>query len=151
MRNSNMTAPFFAILIFALVFGFVSGSDPCKNYKAIDDPYRSIAYKLKPGDVAICDYNLPKGWYRFTSDVGGMMPETSPASYYCGTVAPVWIKGTHPTVINETKSVTACTKIFRESCKVKKTIRIKKCKGYFVYLLRKTFGCSMAYCAGNLS
>ena len=146
-----MAPPRIVILVFALFFGFVE-SDPCKTYKAIDNPYRSTKYKLQSNDVAICDSNLARGWYRFTSIVGGKMPETKPAPNSCGTVAPIWIRGTHPNGTNETKTVTACTNVRDRSdgCFIELSILIKNCGGFFVYRLDYTDGCSMAYCAGTM-
>jgi len=147
--------PLFTFLIFGLLWGVAESQfDPCQNYTSIDNPYRSTKYKYKvnSGDVAICDSKLEKGWYRFTSDVGGMIPLTKPPPYSCGTVAPIWIRGQNPNITNETKSVDACTNIFDEDdgCTQSHAIEVKKCEGYFVYHLISTFGCSMAYCAGIL-
>ncbi|KAK3722302.1 hypothetical protein QZH41_017750, partial [Actinostola sp. cb2023] len=35
--------------------------DPCTSYKSIDNPYRSSKYKLKSGEVALCDDRLNDG------------------------------------------------------------------------------------------
>ena len=43
------------------------------------------------------DYLLSSGnWYTFDSYTGGMMPETCPPFYSCGTQAPIWMDGNHP-------------------------------------------------------
>ncbi|KXJ10047.1 Oncoprotein-induced transcript 3 protein [Exaiptasia diaphana] len=125
--------------------------DPCTNYNAINDVYRSTKYELQPGFVAICDDKLTTGWYRFKSIVGGMMPETKPSPNHCGTVAPIWIRDTHPTTKGQQKDVTACANIqnIANGCLVKHKISIKNCGGFYVYKLKRIYGCPAAYCAGD--
>jgi hypothetical protein len=129
--------------------------DPCVtgNYKSINDPYRSTKYELVPGEKAICDNTLAVGWYRFTSIAGGQMPTTKPEPYYCGTVAPIWMKGTHPTTKGQVIKVTACTNLFgrHDGCVFVQPISVKNCGNFFVYNLQPAFGCAMAYCAGTSS
>ena len=146
-------------LILILVGTFCAGQplvDPCKNYKSIDNPYRSSKYKLKSGEVALCDNMLNEGWYRFTSAVGGVMPETKPEPYFCGTIAPIWIRGSHPQTKGQEKQVTACTNVHNRKmgCLLSSKISVKNCAGagaggYFVYKLKRVYGCPRAYCAGN--
>ena len=132
-------------------------ADPCKNYKSIDDPYRSTKYKWQKNLYASkCDDKLTSGWYRFTSIVGGKMPTTKPDPYSCGTLAPIWIKDTHPTKVGEQKQVTACTNVrnMMQGCMTKDQISVKKCNGstdFFVYKLKPTYGCPRAYCAGRFN
>merc|ERR1711970_235923 len=47
-------------------------------------------------------------WYRFTSDAGVMMPESSPGHDHCGTSLSGWLQGTHPTDINVPKQAKVC-------------------------------------------
>jgi hypothetical protein len=136
---------------FFLIFTFITGNvDPCKNYKSINNPYRSKKYKVPAGEVLICDYKLTAGWYRFTSVVGGKMPTTKPEPYCCGTVAPIWMRGTHPTTKGQVIQATACTNLHnrRNGCLFSKPMSVKNCGDFFVYDLKPSRGCSMAYCAG---
>lgn len=149
-------SPSTAIVVLLFLLGVVithsQVSDPCKNYKTIDNPYRSTNYSINPGDPALCDSNLVAGWYRFINEVGGKMPETAPDPYHCGTVAPMWIRGTHPDVANTEKIVELCTNIRgrNKGCSLQpQDLSVKNCGSYFVYKLFRTYGCSMAYCAGN--
>lgn len=45
-------------------------------YRKINQPRRSISYEASPTETPLCDDELEKGWYRFTSDAGGEMPTT---------------------------------------------------------------------------
>lgn len=127
-------------------------TDPCTDYKSINDPYRSSKYKLKAGERALCDNLLAPGWYRFANKVGGKIPTTKPEPYHCGTVAPIWMKGTHPTTKGEETFALACTNINNRlgGCMLPKPMSVKNCGEFFVYNLQPSGGCAMAYCAGNL-
>ena len=140
------------IMVFSLLFVSVTSQNPCINHTTINNPYRSINFIIKPGDYKICDRSLLSGWYRFTSIVGGKMPETKAQPYSCGTFAPIWIRGTHPKNETEEKSVTACTNVknLNYGCYRTQPVTIRHCGSFFVYYLMPSFGCSMAYCAGKL-
>jgi hypothetical protein len=36
-------------------------------------------------------------WYRFKHQVGGQLPESCVDLFRCGTQAPIWMNGHHPT------------------------------------------------------
>lgn len=61
-----------------LEVGLAAESDACdtNNHKEIDDRRRSSAYSANITQDRLCDNNLQEGWYRFTSSVGGEMPDT---------------------------------------------------------------------------
>lgn len=137
--------PFF--LLPTLVTGV---TDPCNNYQSINNPYRSPKYKVSPGEVLLCDNKLSQGWYRFTSIVGGKMPTTKPQPYHCGTVAPIWMDGTHPTTKGQVTQAKACTNFHNRlgGCAWPQPMPVKNCGDFFVYQLGPSRSCSMAYCAG---
>ena len=85
------------------------GRDPCHSYSELNNPYRSIAYVAAVGvDTMICDEDVISGWYRFVNEVGGEMPEFKADIYHCGTVAPIWMQGSHPSVADGEVNRTAC-------------------------------------------
>ncbi|KAL9961273.1 hypothetical protein ACROYT_G030182 [Oculina patagonica] len=49
-------------------------------------------------EVPLCDSRLVPGWYRFHGDAGTKMPTTCPPTKRCGTDAPGWLNGAHPTM-----------------------------------------------------
>ncbi|XP_022804687.1 uncharacterized protein LOC111341906 [Stylophora pistillata] len=126
----------------------------CSNstYIEINEPRRSVNSIWKAGQVAICDRVLRWGWYRFTSFVGGKMPEKKVLPNQCGTHAPIWLKGTHPTKKGENVVRKACINALNidpDGCFDSFNINITKCPGnYFVYYLRPPWYCSAGYCAG---
>lgn len=127
----------------------------CSNstYIEINEPRRSIKSIWKVGQVPLCDRGLRRGWYRFTSFVGGKMPENKVLPNNCGTHAPIWLKGTHPTKKGENVVRRACINAFNidpDGCFDSFNINITKCPGdYFVYYLRPPWYCSAGYCAGK--
>ena len=123
----------------------------CKNYTEINEPRRSIESIWKTGQVALCDRALRWGWYRFSSYVGGKMPTSVVDPKHCGTIAPIWLQGTNPQK-NAKVTVKACVNFFGISrgCAQSFHVDIKDCDGnFFVYYLRPTYSCSIAYCAGK--
>ena len=119
-------------------------------YTKLNNPRRSINSIWKSGQQPLCDRSLPWGWYRFTSYVGGQMPTSLVRQYHCGTVAPIWIQGKHPSVADGAVTRKACINFFGIGCAQSFDIKIKKCSSFYVYFLRPTYSCAVAYCAGKI-
>ena len=72
--------------------------------------------------------------------------------FFPGTRGSVWLNGTHPVIVNETKEIQACARVRSDCCFLRWNIQVKKCyeppNHFFVYYLVATPGCPMAYCAG---
>ncbi len=129
--------------------------EPCHNYSALNNPYRSIGYVATEGvDPMICDLYLISGWYRFISEVGGEMPEFKIDRLHCGTIAPIWLQGSHPTTDEGIVDRTACVNFNNmfDDC-LSFNIQVKNCNNsfYAYYLVPPPFGCFTAYCAGTFS
>ena len=136
------------VLITSLLVS--NASDPCGSYKSLDNPYRSTGYVAREGiDPMICDYDLQTGWYRFVNEVGGKMPETKVGRGHCGTIAPIWMQGQHPSTAEGTVVRTGCVNFNNQSggC-IPIPIKVRNCNDFFVYRLVAPYGCHMAYCAG---
>ena len=121
------------------------------GYTKIDEPRRSIKSEFEQGQNAICDRALAWGWYRFDSYTGGKMPTQKVDEMRCGTVHPIWMKGSHPTVAEGTVDRIACINFYDmlNGCFVTLNIKVRNCNGFFVYYLGPTHSCSLAYCAGK--
>ena len=144
----------FRELLVLLIFSVSSeGIDPCLEHDTINDPYRSTGYVAVEGvDPMICDRDITPGWYRFVNKVGGMMPETKVYGPHCGTVAPIWMQGSHPSTEEGIVDRTACVNYndLMDGC-LPISIKVKNCSGaFYVYYLLPPHGCQMAYCAGML-
>lgn len=122
------------------------------GYTEIKEPRRSVLSVFKQGQSAICDRAFTWGWYRFDSYVGDKMPDYKIAEMRCGTIHPVWMKGTHPTFNEGTVDRTACINFYdmMDGCFASLKMKVTNCNGFFVYYLGPTHSCSLAYCAGKL-
>lgn len=135
-----------------LTFHFAtSDSNPCSNYKSINQAKRSPEHILARGEKAICDNKLVPGWYRFTNAEQAQIPTTKPGIHHCGTLAPIWIQGKHPMKTGEEVEAIACANINNriKGCMYSRHVRVKNCGNYYVYHLQPTEGRCMAYCAGK--
>uniref|UniRef100_A0A672KPF4 ZP domain-containing protein n=1 Tax=Sinocyclocheilus grahami TaxID=75366 RepID=A0A672KPF4_SINGR len=72
--------------------------DPCYNYNDLDDLWR--ATNNQHSSQIMCDSWVSwNGWYRlFIQGQSVQMPDTCVDELSCGTHAPLWLNGGHPTV-----------------------------------------------------
>ena len=146
---------FFLIAVYlkVCVCQTINCTNCCSNatYTEINEPRRSIKSFWQQGQPYLCDRGLRSGWYRFISDAGGkvMMPETSVPEYHCGTHDPIWLNGSHPTVAEGNVVRQGCISSFGVVCDDTIDINVTNCGDYYVYYLRPTFYCAVAYCAGE--
>ena len=78
-----------------------------------------------------------------------MMPEKTVAEYHCGTHDPIWLKGHHPTVEEGNVVRQVCVNSFGFVCVDTFDINVTDCGDFYVYYLRPTYYCAIAYCAGE--
>ena len=96
-----------------------------------------------------CDQrDLNPGWYRFTGAAGDKMPTECVPVRRCGTHAPGWLSGAHPTLAEGAVARKVCYHWTGRCCQWSNNIKIRNCGGFFVYELQKTPVCSLRYC-GN--
>lgn len=119
--------------------------DPCKYYKVLNTPDRLVGFSgLNP---ARCDQrDLSAGWYRFTGAAGDRMPTTCPKMRHCGTYAPGWMSGRHPTVAEGVVTRKVCYHWTSGCCQWTNNIQVKNCGAFYVYELQKTPMCFLRYC-----
>ncbi|KAL9987886.1 hypothetical protein ACROYT_G002264 [Oculina patagonica] len=115
----------------------------CFNYTILDEFDRAKGYK---GGVDKCDRSLPKGWYRFLGLAGKQMPGACVAPKRCGTQAPGWLIGGHPTVAQGAVERTVCFSWSTYCCPFSTIIRVRNCGAFYVYELPPTDGCNLRYC-----
>ncbi|XP_068740086.1 neurogenic locus Notch protein-like isoform X3 [Montipora capricornis] len=124
-------------------------SDPCSHYTQLSD--RERAAGIHRGNILKCDkggtFDSPK-WYRFTGAAGSQMPTSCVSKDHCGTHAPGWLSGPHPTRVGEIVNAKVCFHWSSSCCNWNAIIQIKRCNGFYVYKLMKTPACSLRFC-GN--
>ncbi|XP_077057450.1 uncharacterized protein LOC143710383 [Siphateles boraxobius] len=157
IKTHPLISVFLYVFRLYLAFSTVSPSttaanlpaDPCYNYTVLDNPWRSInnthasSYK--------CDTSVSwSGWYRlFINNTSAHIPDTCVAQLSCGTAAPLWIRGGHPTVTDGVVTRDVCSHFYNYCCFFGSfPIKVKACLGnYYVYELVTPTLCSSAYCA----
>lgn len=94
------------------------------------------------------EHIVSPAWYRMTGDSGNQIPENCVPVKRCGTSAPGWLNGTHPTVEEGVLTQTICYHWSGKCCNWKNTINIRNCSDYYVYQLAEPPACPLRYC-GN--
>ena len=122
--------------------------DPCNpgSYKVFD-AYDRLVGNSDQSSVK-CDQQhvaLPD-WYRFTGEAGDQMPTKCPKTLRCGTHAPGWLSGAHPSVADGVVNREVCYHWSNNCCRWKNNIKVKNCGNFYVYELQKPPACSLRYC-----
>lgn len=111
------------------------------------DSHRSQFHSISVFELAQCDRDLPPiGWYRFKGKAGLKMPEACVKSGSCGTHAPGWFDGSHPTVPGVVYSGRVCFNWMGSCCQWLSNVKVKKCSSFYVYQLPQTLACDLQYC-----
>ena len=95
-----------------------------------------------------CDTPFTKQWYKFEGGAGTQMPDQVVPTYHCGTLAPGWLSGSHPTEAEGIVQRKVCFHWSGNPCFRYRYIRVRNCGGYYVYELGPTPSCYLRYC-GN--
>ncbi|XP_039521321.1 uncharacterized protein LOC120474776 [Pimephales promelas] len=125
--------------------------DPCYNYTILDDSWR--ATNNQHSSQIMCEAWVSwNGWYRlFIQGQSVQMPDTCVDEYSCGTHAPLWLNGGHPTVEDGVVTRDVCGHWSNNCCYFQSNpIKVKACPGdYYVYEFVRPTACSLAYCADS--
>ena len=116
----------------------------CLLYKNLTNFDRSKGYR----GSAKCDRSLSRDWYRFQGLAGKQMPDTCVPKKRCGTHAPGWLSGGHPTVAEGAVRRKVCFHWSSGCCQLSSNIRVRNCGAFYVYKLSPPPACSLRYC-GN--
>ena len=82
---------------------------------------------------------------------GTMIPEKVVPTGMCGTHAPGWMNGVHPTTLGEEVEREICFNWSGNNCSNSKNIKVTNCGDYYVYKLVSSGACSLRYCAVTAS
>ncbi|XP_068717618.1 uncharacterized protein [Montipora capricornis] len=121
----------------------------CSSYTTLNTADRAS----KPSNnIFKCDRNdlssVPK-WYRFSGAAGTKMPTSSVPINHCGTRAPGWMNGQHPSKNDGPVSRKVCFHWSNNVCRWSIQITVRSCGSFFVYKLPRTNYCSLRYCGDN--
>ena len=109
--------------------------DGCTNYTVLSEADRAQGNAQPPHNNH--DWGLVTGWYRFQGVAGDRMPDKCVLMYRCGTNAPAWLDGAHPTVAEGVVTRTVCHSGMGDCCAESNIIKVKNCNGYYVYELQR--------------
>uniref|UniRef100_A0A8C7X427 UMOD/GP2/OIT3-like D8C domain-containing protein n=1 Tax=Oryzias sinensis TaxID=183150 RepID=A0A8C7X427_9TELE len=129
--------------------GIATCVDPCNNYAVLNDDWRSVNNTDR--SILHCDQNINlNSWHRmFLGGNSAQIPEACVPIYRCGTAAPSWINGTHPTQADGIVSRTGCGSWIQGCCPYTTNVKVKLCYGsYYVYKLGSPSICHISYCTG---
>lgn len=122
-------------------------ANECTSHYFLEDFGRSVNYV---GNVT-CDSSLAHGWYRFRGAAGTQMSTYCVGKYHCGTHAPGWLRGAHPSVADGIIRALVCFHWGSQCCSWSTIIRVRNCGGFYVYELRRPPACHLRYCGeGNV-
>ena len=119
----------------------------CSNYRFLNESSRAKTYN-KPNNY-ICDSGL-SGWYRFGGEAGNQMPESCVKERHCGTHAPGWLNGSHPTMADGAVKRKVCFHWSNNCCRWSTIIDVRNCGGFYVYKLSRPPACTLRYCGNGL-
>ena len=125
------------------------GPAECSSYTKLSDANRASG--THRGNLLKCDRNdlaSSPAWYRFTDAAGTRMPTSPVAIHHCGTHAPGWMSGQHPTKDDGVVQRKVCFHWSNNVCRWSVNIDVRNCGAFYVYKLPKTPYCWLRYC-GN--
>ena len=131
--------------------------DGCNNYTVLSEADRAQGHIVINNNYRCDRDDLVPGWYRFQGAAGDRMADKCAPVDHCGTYAPGWLNGEHPTVAEGVVTRRVCYHYpwSRNCCYPSNNITVRNCGAFFVYKLQKTPFCNLRYCgngsAGNLS
>ena len=123
---------------------FLLEVDGCTNYTVLSEADRAQGNAKPPHYRS--DGGLVTGWYRFQGAAGDRMADKCVLMYRCGSVFPVWLNGTHPTVTEGVVTRTVCYSGCKGCCWPSNIIKVKNCSSYYVYELPRTPILFSRYC-----
>ncbi|XP_071943033.1 uncharacterized protein [Antedon mediterranea] len=146
------------IVIIGLLNNLVNSQSPCDTDLVLTEWQRSILYDTPPSESPISDDFIIDGWYKLRNEgdrIDIRMPTSSPGTFKCGTLFPVWIDDTYPALGDPMKSVTGCIDVSGDPCAFSVPISLLACSTvnndlYFVHFFTDTPGTSMGYCTDSL-
>jgi cysteine-rich repeat protein len=124
-------------------------------YHVLDLADRNVEFNDGDDNVEWCDRtNSPKvdtqwhglGWYRFMGDAGTRLASTPQTDHSCGTEAPGWMLGDHPSVLDGVVLRSTCFAWTNNACLWKSAIEVVICGDFYLYRLLNTITCSLRYC-----
>ncbi len=123
-------------------------------YNTLNLADRNVAFNDGNNGIEYCDNQngdvspqwQGNAWYRFEGEAGTQMPESAPSIYSCGTDAPGWLNGTHPTPQDGIVDRQVCFNWNANQCNWNSNIQVVNCGSFYLYNLDQPGPCDLRYC-----
>jgi cysteine-rich repeat protein len=123
-----------------------STMDEADRLDSFNDGNSNVEFCDRPGGSQSTDWNGP-GWYRLAANGGtGRMPEGVPVAYDCGTDAPGWLNGTHPSVADGVVDRQVCFNWSNNQCNWNSAVKVVNCANFYLYEFPEAPACALRYC-----
>lgn len=116
----------------------------CRSYLSLSEYHRAQSYT----GLTTCDRLLKPSWYRITGLAGNRMPDSCVPKQRCGTHAPGWLVGGHPTVAQGSVARRVCFHWLNSCCRWSAGVLVRNCGLFYTYYLTPPPTCNLRYC-GN--
>ena len=126
------------------IYSFTGEPTECRKYKILSGADRATSFNN--ASRYTCDDLLSNGWYRMAGEAGDHIPEKCVPKRHCGTHAPGWLDGKHPTVQEGLVTRRVCYHWRSSCCQWENNVTIRNCGNYCVYKLRRPPVCHLRYC-----
>ena len=124
--------------------------DACLQYQVLNSPTRAVKFFSLFRSLWSCDSSINTSyWYRFQLPAGNQMATSCVGRYRCGTMAPGWLNGQHPTVGEGVVKRQVCFSWKGNCCFLKSTVQIRNCGGFYLYKFYRIRSCYLRYCGNN--
>ncbi|XP_078381480.1 uncharacterized protein LOC144664250 [Oculina patagonica] len=120
-------------------------ADGCSNFIELNETDRAADAQGAKGCDRTLDFSL---WYRFTSAAGTRMPTSVVPSNRCGTEAPGWLSGQHPTKEDGVVQRKVCFHWKNNPCNWNADVSVVNCGSFYVYKFTIPPFCYLRFC-GN--
>ena len=120
----------------------------CKSSTYVVNSDKTRSKDFNGGNLYCDQRNLPTvgKWHRFMGAAGNVMPTSCVPANRCGTHAPGWLQGGHPTEEQGVVTRKVCFHWTNNCCRWNTYIKVRNCGEFYVYQLPKTPVCSLRYC-----
>ena len=139
------------ISIIAILLTLLTAPVPaeCSSYTTLNSTDHCVH---STGNTSKCDGNdlssIPK-WYRFSGVAVTLMSTSAVPKFRCGTHAPGWMNGEHPSKNEGAVSRKVCFHWKSNACLWNIQITVRNCGSFYVYKLPRTPTCDLRYCKNN--
>lgn len=138
------------IWILSYLYGYVKGEvNPCIDYQTVNDTLIDMDRDDTGGSgpCKLFPESFIPSWYRINGTlIGNVVALECPGSSSCGGTTNIWINDHLPGQNDGIKTVIVCGSTSKGCCTISNKIRVRNCKYFYVFELRRLPRCEDKYC-----